>query len=260
VAASLVQSLHGDWQRATEIFPRVVVSKANRVLVLFDQVLFLCEGFLEKRRDDIEIDIQKRRNHADVSDVLHQDTGAGAFELLVAASPIWITTASYLIALVALPLLCVSLAAYVSKRWSSLNDSTSANANRFAFALVPIGFGMWIAHYSFHFFTSWPTALPVMQRFAADRGWATLGALAWECACCQDVAAWIPQFEILMLDFGLLASLYVAFRIAESSAGSVRQGLRAMAPWGVLIIGLFAIGVWIVFQPMEMRGTLPLAG
>jgi cytochrome c oxidase assembly factor CtaG/ferredoxin len=173
-------------------------------------------------------------------------------------SPIWITTASYFIALVALPLLCVTLAAYVSKRWSKLDDSTFVNASRFVFALVPIGFGMWIAHYSFHFFTSWPSALPVAQRFAADRGWATLGAPAWECACCQDVSAWIPQFEILMLDFGLLASLYVAFRIAESSAGSVWQGLRAMTPWGMLIVGLFAIGVWIVFQPMEMRGTLPL--
>jgi len=48
-------------------------------------------------------------------------------------SPIWITTASYFLALVALPLLCVTLAAYLSKRWSRLGDSTTANANRFVF-------------------------------------------------------------------------------------------------------------------------------
>jgi hypothetical protein len=32
--------------------------------------------------------------------------------------------------------------------------------------------------------------------------------------------------------------------------------LRAFLPWGVLILILFAIGVWIVLQPMQMRGTI----
>ena len=81
----------------------------------------------------------------------------------------------------------------------------STTATRFAFALVPIGFGMWLAHYSFHLFTSWETILPATQRFAADRGWTALGEPLWECACCQGAAAWIPHVEILMLDFGLLA-------------------------------------------------------
>jgi hypothetical protein len=65
--------------------------------------------------------------------------------------------------------------------------------------------------------------------------------------------------EILMLDFGLLASLYAALRIAEANATGVRHVLRAVTPWAALIVLLFAIGVWTVFQPMEMRGTLPLA-
>ena len=63
-----------------------------------------------------------------------------------------------------------------------------------------------------------------------------------------------------MLDVGLLASLYVGFCIAEASAASVSRSLRAFFPWAMLITLLFALGVWIVFQPMEMRGTLPLAG
>jgi hypothetical protein len=171
-----------------------------------------------------------------------------------------ITTASYLLALIILPLVAVALAAAASRRFARLGDSTLTTATRFAFALAPIGFGMWLAHYSFHFFTSWQTILPTTQRFAADHGYATLGEPIWDCACCQSVASWIPHVEILFLDFGLLASLYAGFRIAEANTPNIRQSLRAFTPWATLIVLLFVLGVWIVFQPMEMRGTLPLAG
>jgi hypothetical protein len=63
-----------------------------------------------------------------------------------------------------------------------------------------------------------------------------------------------------MLDFGLLASLYTGLRTAEASTTSTRQALKAFTPWATLIVLLFVLGVWIVFQQMEMRGTLPLAG
>ncbi len=62
-----------------------------------------------------------------------------------------ITTASYFFALILLPLAAVALAAAASRRFARLGDSTLTTATRFAFALVPIGFGMWLAHYSFHF-------------------------------------------------------------------------------------------------------------
>ena len=171
-----------------------------------------------------------------------------------------ITAVSYSLALVVLPLAVVALAAAASRRWAALGDSTLATATRFVFALVPIGFGMWLAHYCFHFFTSWETILPATQRFAAERGWTALGEPLWQCACCQGAAAWIPHVEILMLDFGLLASLYAGFRIAEAGAVNTAQALKAFTPWATLIVLLFVLGVWIVFQPMEMRGTLPLAG
>jgi hypothetical protein len=171
-----------------------------------------------------------------------------------------ITTASYFLALVVLPLVAIAFVAAASRRWAALGDSTLTTATRFAFALVPIGFGMWLAHYSFHLFTSWETILPATQRFAADRGWTALGDPLWECACCQGAAAWSPHVELLMLDFGLLASLYAGFRIAEANTSSTSQALKAFSPWATLIVLLFVLGVWIVYQPMEMRGTLPLAG
>ena len=121
-------------------------------------------------------------------------------------------------------------------------------ATRFAYALVPLGFGMWLAHYTFHFVTGYDTALPVTQRFAGDLGLTSLGDPLWSRACCRPLPAWLLPLEILFLDMGLLLSLYAGYRLAPT--------LRALAPWALLMVLLFAVGVWVLFQPMQMRGTL----
>ena len=121
-------------------------------------------------------------------------------------------------------------------------------ATRYAYALVPLGFGMWLAHYSFHFLTSYDTLVPVAQRFAADLGLSNFGESAWNYACCPPVNSWLLPLELLFLDVGLLLSLYTAYRLAPT--------LKALAPWALLLVLLFAAGVWILFQPMQMRGTL----
>lgn len=170
-----------------------------------------------------------------------------------------VTTLCYIAAIVLFPLLAVSAAAATSRLWGRLADSWLAVAVRYSFALVPIGFGMWLAHYSFHLFASYDAILPAVQRFAEDHGW-NLGSPILQCACCRPPFDWIPRLEILMLDLGLLLSLYTSFRIAETTTTHTSQALKAFMPWGFLICLLFACGVWIVFQPMEMRGTLPPLG
>ncbi len=192
-----------------------------------------------------------------VGPVLEWQARVGA--MFVGASPWLITTVSYLCAIVLLPLLAVWVAAMLSRRWSQFPGGWLSVATRFVYALVPLGFGMWLAHYSFHLLTSLGTIVPATQRFAADRGWHGLGEPLWQCACCGSVADWVPHLEILMLDFGLLLSLYAGFRIAEAHTTRASQTLKAFAPWAGLLLLLFACGVWIVLQPMEMRGTL-LAG
>jgi len=163
-------------------------------------------------------------------------------------SPLLATTAFYLLALVVMPLLTVGGAAMLSRRWGRLTAGPLEVATRFAYALVPIGFGMWLAHYSVHFLTSYETAVPVTQRFAADLGLTSLGDPEWGCACCRPRMPWLLPLEILFLDVGLLLSLYTAYRLAPS--------LKALAPWALLLVLLFAAGVWVLFQPMQMRGTL----
>jgi cytochrome c oxidase assembly factor CtaG/ferredoxin len=159
-----------------------------------------------------------------------------------------------LVALVALPLLAAGTAAALGRWWSQDTASVLEVGTRYAYALLPLGFAMWLSHYSFHFLSSYDTAVPVAQRFAADVGGVSLGKPEWVAACCRPVGTWLLRLEVLFLDGGLLLSLYTAYRIARSRSSPV---LKALTPWAVLILLLFAVGVWIVFQPMEMRGTLP---
>src|SRR5207244_3153382 len=95
------------------------------------------------------------------------------------------------------------------------------------------------------------------QRFAGDHGWTFLGEPEWGgAACCRTVADWLPRLEILFLDLGLLLSLYTGYRIAFAQSPPPGQALKVLSPWALLIGLLFAVGVWIVCQPMQMRGTL----
>jgi cytochrome c oxidase assembly factor CtaG len=170
------------------------------------------------------------------------------------------TSLSYIIGLLLLPALMVALAAWLSHWLGRLPWSAPEVATRFAYSLVPLGFGMWLAHYSFHFLGSWDAVVPVIQRFAGQLGLAALGQPEWTCACCRPVAHWLPRLEILFLDVGLLLSLYTGYRIALTQAERATQAVRIFAPWAVLVVLLFAAGVWIVLQPMQMRGTLLAAG
>ncbi len=170
----------------------------------------------------------------------------------------WSISAYYVCAFVLLPLLAVGAAATVSRWWAQRAMTPLAAATRYVPALVPLGFAMWLSHYSFHLLTSYDAAIPPLQRLAADMG--NLGTPAWIGSCCRPVMDWLPRLEILCLDVGLLLSLYTGYRIALNGTSSVAQALKALAPWAVLILLLFATGVWIVLQPMQMRGTMLTAG
>jgi hypothetical protein len=175
-------------------------------------------------------------------------------------SPLVVIAAFHVISLVLLPLLMHGSAAALSRRWSGPPAGLLEVATRYAYALVPLGFGMWLSHGSFHFLTSYGTAVPTAQRFAAGLGWPVLGEPEWGRACCQPRSGWLIRLEILFLDLGMLLSLYTAYRLSLEQAPRTSRGLKAFAPWALLILILFATGVWIVLQPMQMRGTLSVAG
>jgi cytochrome c oxidase assembly factor CtaG len=124
----------------------------------------------------------------------------------------------------------------------------------FAMTFVPLGFGMWIAHFVFHLFTGSHTPIPVLQRVAQNLNVPFLGEPNWA------IASWaLPQlldFEIIILEAALLGSLYAAWKVAKRYGSTTGRSLLVFAPWSLLDVLFFLIAIWIVFQPMDMRGTM----
>jgi hypothetical protein len=119
------------------------------------------------------------------------------------------------------------------------------------YALVPIGFGVWIAHYSFHFLTGlWPF-VPVAQKALVDLGVPILGRPRWSLGGLPAGSVHVIELGFLVL--GLIGSWIAAWRIAERDAPA--RAARAFAPWAALATILFVTAVWLLAQPMEMRGT-----
>ncbi len=180
----------------------------------------------------------------------------GLASLLGQPSPLLATSLFFVFGLLVLPLAAVGAASALSRRWGRFAASWSEVTTRYAYALVPLGFSMWLAHYSFHLLTSYDTVVPAVQRFALDRGWPALGSPHWVAGCCRQVADWLPRLEVVFLDLGLLLSLYTGYRISLSQSPPLSRAFWALAPWALLIVLLFATGIWLIFQPMQMRGTL----
>ncbi len=114
---------------------------------------------------------------------------------------------------------------------------------------------MWLAHYSFHLLTSYGTVIPAAQRFAASLGWPSFGEPEWGDACCLPVPDWLPRSRSS-------ASTSACSSRSTPATGSLVRAApgQTFVPWALLIVLLFAAGVWIVLQPMQMRGTMMGAG
>ena len=106
---------------------------------------------------------------------------------------------------------------------------------------MPLGFAMWLSHYSFHFLTSYDGLIPATQRFLVDWGWST-AVPDWVCSCCRTTPEWLLRLEIVPLGIGYLFSLYTAYQIASPE----QRVFRGWLPWAVLLTVLYLLGVWIV--------------
>jgi polyferredoxin len=153
--------------------------------------------------------------------------------------------------LVVEPAVLLGLAAAVARRLSGSRQGTLPIATRYAFSLVPLGFGIWLAHYLFHFLTGVLTVVPVTQAALEDAGWSLLGEPNWSLAGLR-VGAVYP-LEMGFLTLGLMGSWVVAVRLARGDCPQAPW--RAYAPWLLLHALLWASAVWLLAQPMEMRGT-----
>lgn len=153
------------------------------------------------------------------------------------------------------PALLLGLAAWLTHVCGGSQRALLPLAVRYTYGLVPLGFGMWLAHYSFHFLTGLYTVVPVTQSAFAHLGWTVFGSPRWTWLGIPMSA--VQPLEIGFLVLGLVGSLLVIHQLAESDCAE--RPLRAFTPWAAVSVVLWLAAMWMMFQPMDMRGTF-LAG
>jgi len=144
------------------------------------------------------------------------------------------------------------LAASMGRRIAGIDVPVRTLFCRFALALVPLGLAMWTAHFLIHLVAGWRSIVPVLQGFAPD----LLGRPNWA-LCLPGIAAdRLLGVELLLLDFGLLVTLWVGWRIARAHTQGASRVAGLVGPWAALAIALWLGGVWTLLQPMAMRGLI----
>ncbi len=150
------------------------------------------------------------------------------------------------------PVLLLGSAAWLTRAWGRVQRAFVPLVVRYSYGLVPMGFGMWLAHYGFHFLTGLYTIIPVTQNFFAGLGWSFLGEPRWTLTGLPANAVQVIEIGFLVLGFA--GSLAVTHGLAEED--SPVKPLQAFIPWAIVCALLFSASLWLIFQPMEMRATL----
>lgn len=150
------------------------------------------------------------------------------------------------------PLLLIGVATWVTRVWGGSKRPWLSLAVRYSYSLVPIGFGIWLAHYSFHFLTGLYTFIPVTQAAFADFGWTVLGQPHWSL---PGLAPNVVQlFEFGFITLGLIGSLLVSYSHAVTD--ELVHPWRVFIPWATLAMLMAGAAFWLLSQPMEMRGIV----
>jgi polyferredoxin len=149
---------------------------------------------------------------------------------------------------IVLPIVVVLLAAWFVRmatrigRYYKLREIVAS----FAPSFVPLGLGIWIAHYGFHFLIAPLSIIPVVQEFLGQTGdWATYAT--------PVAGEWIGLIQVVALLGGFVWSMLVAQRVALRDFK--REGMVALAPFALILLVMLLLAVQIFALPMEMRGT-----
>lgn len=172
------------------------------------------------------------------------------------SSPLPVITVLIAFGLLIAPALLAVFCGTLSKALGGIPVQWKTLTCSFVMALVPLGFSMWVAHFVYHLLTGASAIVPTFKRAASDIGIRFLGRPDWAAASTMVPIDWLTSIQVLLLGAGLLLTLYVGWRTACSFTKQTRRAFGLLLPWAALAVALYAAGVWVVFQPMQMRGMM----
>ncbi len=157
----------------------------------------------------------------------------------------------FMLFLVVEPVVLLGLAAWLTRKWGGSRSGMLPLVVRYAYGLAPLGFSVWLSHYCFHFLTGLFTFIPALQSAVASVGWPLLGEPRWGLGGLPENVVY--PMELGFLGLGLAGSLMVIYRLAEED--SAGNPVKTFLPWAGLCVLLWLSAIWLMSQPMEMRGT-----
>jgi cytochrome c oxidase assembly factor CtaG len=169
-------------------------------------------------------------------------------------SPLPVITVIFAAALLLAPVIVIAPLVLLGRTVGKVAISARELFSRFSLALVPLGAAMWAAHFLFHLLSGYGVAWPIVQQAAGDVGFHYLGQPDWSMSSLRVSADALLVLQTLLLDAGLLLTLYIGWRIARDCTPRVKAALGLLLPWACAAIALYASGIWIFLQPMQMRG------
>jgi len=177
----------------------------------------------------------------------------GLANLLGAQSESPVLAALFAIVLIAIPILLLGIAGMLTASLTRRGLSSSLDVvTRYSYALVPLGFGVWLAHYGFHLLTGVLTLIPVTQSAALDLiGWPALGTPLWQLTGMRPGLVFPIEVGVILMGAG--GSLVLAYLISERDY--LERRVIATIPWAAVTIAITVAALWITSQPMDMRAV-----
>jgi hypothetical protein len=158
----------------------------------------------------------------------------------------------FIAGVLAAPAALLGGAGAISRGFAEPRSTLRATVVAYAYALIPIGLGIWVAHYGFHLLTGVLTIVPVVQSAVGDAfGRALLGTPVWGWVGLQPGAAFPVQLGCVVL--GTAGSLAMVHAISQRDQPA--SPTRASAPWLAVVLLVATTALWILSQPMEMRAV-----
>lgn len=166
----------------------------------------------------------------------------------------WSYTLIFLLAVLALPALFGWLTTLLTQKLARTNEPLSGIFKRYAVGLLPLGAGIWMSHYFFHFVVGAGGLIPAFQNVFVKPGVPLFGRPNWESGAILPYDFIFPV-QLLMIYGGFMGSALAIYQISRKMYKK-KAARRAMLPFLLLALLLAVIAVLIMSQPMQARGAL----
>lgn len=143
--------------------------------------------------------------------------------------------------------------AWLSRHLAGKREPLRHTFTRYAPAVMPLAFAIWLAHYGFHFATGALSIVPVTQNFLLDHGITVFGRPDWTLSALLPLS-WLLPLEIGITLVGLAGTLYLTGERAAHLEPEP-DPLSAQLPWVLLFLAIALAAIILFTLPMEMRGT-----